>query len=164
MKRYVIATYVENKYGVVARISGMVMRKGYNIVSFTGMQTHDPEYSRITLSLVGDEYARDQLVNQLKKLHNVKRVKLISEEDSMERELLLIKVINSPETRRKVREASQLHQAEILDETDTGLCIQATGESDKLDAFIDEMRPLGIVEMCRTGVVALEKSCNILDK
>ena len=90
--RYVIAVYVENKYGVVSRISGLFMRKGFNIDTFTGGETDNPDFSRITIALDGDEYVRDQIINQLKKLHNVKQVKLLPP-SSVEREIMLIKVM-----------------------------------------------------------------------
>ena len=92
MKRYVIAVYVENKYGVLARVSGLFMRRGFNIDSLTVGETDDPRFSRITITLNGDEYVRDQLVNQLKKLHNIKQVKVLEPGTSFERELMLIKV------------------------------------------------------------------------
>lgn len=85
MKRYVIAVYVENKYGVVARVSGLFMRRGFNIDSFTGQETDDPRYSRLTITLRGSDFTRDQLINQLKKLHNVKQVKLLEDGAAVER-------------------------------------------------------------------------------
>ena len=99
--RSVIAVYVENKYGVLARVSGMFMRRGFNIDSLTVGETDDPNFSRITVTLNGDDYAREQLVHQLYKLHNVKRVKLLDQE-AVERELMLIKVKNTPENRSEV--------------------------------------------------------------
>ena len=90
----VIAVYVENKYGVLTRVAGLFMRRGFNIDSLTVGETEDPKYSRITITLNGDEYVREQLINQLKKLYNVKKVKLLSDESSVERELMIMKVIN----------------------------------------------------------------------
>ena len=85
MQRYVISVYVENKYGVVARVSGLFMRRGFNITSFTGQETDDPRFSRLTITLDGDDYTREQLINQLKKLHNVKAVKLLEDGTAVER-------------------------------------------------------------------------------
>ena len=82
MDRFVIAMYVENKYGVLTRVCGLFMRKGFNIDSLTVGETDDPNYSRITITLHGDEYARVQLVNQLRKLHNIKKVKVLTPESS----------------------------------------------------------------------------------
>lgn len=164
MKRYVIAVYVENKYGVVARVSGLFMRRGFNIDSFTGQETDDPRYSRLTITLRGDDFTRDQLINQLKKLHNVKQVKLLENGASVERELMIIKVRNTPETRSEVMAAAEVYRAKIIDYTTNYMCIEVTGEPSKINAFSDVMKPLGIIEMCRTGVVALERGSSIMEK
>ena len=102
MKRFVIAALVENKYGVLTRVSGLFMRKGFNIDSLTVGETEDSAFSRITITLRGDEYDKDQLINQLRKLHNVKYVKHIDEKNSVERELILIKVKNSTQNRSEI--------------------------------------------------------------
>lgn len=162
--RSVIAVYVENKYGVLARVSGMFMRRGFNIDSLTVGETDDPNFSRITVTLNGDDYAREQLVNQLYKLHNVKRVKLLDPEKAVERELMLIKVKNTPENRSEVIAATEIYRAKIIDYTTDSMCVEVTGEPSKVKAFIEVMKPLGIVEMCRTGVVSLERGSNILEK
>ena len=162
--RSVIAVYVENKYGVLARVSGMFMRRGFNIDSLTVGETDDPAYSRITITLNGDDYAREQLVNQLYKIHNVKSVKLLDSENSVERELMLIKVKNTPENRSEVIAATEIYRAKIIDYNTDSMCVEVTGEPLKIKAFIDVMKPLGIVEMCRTGVVSLERGNNSLEK
>ena len=161
--RSVIAVYVENKYGVLARVSGMFMRRGFNIDSLTVGETDDPNFSRITVTLNGDDYAREQLVHQLYKLHNVKRVKLLDQE-AVERELMLIKVKNTPENRSEVIAATEIYRAKIIDYTTDSMCVEVTGEPSKIKAFIEVMKPLGIVEMCRTGVVSLERGNSILEK
>ena len=162
--RSVIAVYVENKYGVLARVSGMFMRRGFNIDSLTVGETDDPNFSRITVTLNGDDYAREQLVNQLYKLHNVKRVKLLDSDNAVERELMLIKVKNTPENRSEVIAATEIYRAKIIDYTTDSMCVEVTGEPSKIKAFIEVMKPLGIIEMCRTGVVSLERGSNILEK
>ncbi|MDD4688925.1 MAG: acetolactate synthase small subunit [Eubacteriales bacterium] len=164
MKRFVIAVYVENKYGVLTRVAGMFMRKGFNIDSLTVGETDNPEYSRITITLNGDDYAGEQLINQLKKLHNVKKVKCLENDNTVERELMLIKVSNSSETRSEIMDAADIYRAKVIDYTTETICIEITGEPAKINAFIDVMKPLGIVEICRTGVVALERGGNILGK
>ena len=162
MKRFVIAVYVENKFGVLARVSGLFMRRGFNIDSLTVGETDDPEYSRITITLSGDDYACEQVINQLKKLVNVKKVKLLDAGGTVERELMLIKVNNTPENRSEVMAATEIYRAKIVDYTTDIFCVEVTGEPAKIDAFIDVMKPLGIQEMCRTGVVALERGANIM--
>lgn len=161
--RSVIAVYVENKYGVLSRVSGLFMRKGFNIDSLTVGETEDPDYSRITITLNGDDYAREQLINQLKKLYNVKQVKLLETDASVERELLLVKVKNTAENRQEIMAATEIYRAKIIDYTTESMCVEVTGEPSKIKAFIEVMKPLGIVEMCRTGVVALERGSRILN-
>lgn len=162
MKRFVIAIYVENKYGVLTRVTGMFMRKGFNIDALTVGESDDPAYSRITITMRGDDYAREQLLNQLTKLHNVKKVKLLSEDSTVERELLLIKMRSTPETRSEVMAAAEIYRAKIIDYTVDAMCVEVTGDPSKIKAFIEVMKPLGIVEMCRTGIVALERGGSIL--
>lgn len=160
----VIAVYVENKYGVLTRVSGMFMRKGFNIDSLAVGETDDPKFSRMTITLNGDDYAREQLINQLKKLHNVKQVKLLKQDSSVERELMLVKVKNTPENRNEIMAAAEIYRAKIIDYTTDTMCVEVTGEPNKIDAFIKVMKPLGIIEMCRTGVVALERGSSIMEK
>ena len=163
MNRFVIAAYVENKYGVLTRVSGLFMRKGFNIDSLTVGETDDPAYSRITITHRGDDYAKEQLINQLKKLYNVKNVVLLEHDRTVERELMLVKVKNSPENRSEVMAAAQVYRAKIIDYNPKTLCVEVTGEPSKIDAFIEVVKPLGIIEMCRTGVVALERNRSITE-
>lgn len=162
--RSVIAVYVENKYGVLTRVAGLFMRKGFNIDSLTVGETDDPDFSRMTITLNGDDYAREQLINQLKKLHNVKQVKLLEGNGSVERELMLIKVKNTPENRSEIMAATEIYRAKVIDYTTDTMCVEVTGEPSKINAFVEVMKPLGIVEMCRTGVVALQRGGNIMEK
>ena len=160
--RNVIAVYVENKYGVLTRVAGLFMRKGFNIDSLTVGETEDPAYSRMTITLNGDDYAREQLINQLKKLHNVKEVKLLEKEQNVERELLLVKVPNHPETRSEIMAAADVYRGKIIDYSVDAMVIEVTGEPLKIQAFIDVVKPIGIIEMCRTGVVSLERGATVL--
>ncbi len=162
MNRYVLSVYVENKYGVLTRVASLFMRRGFNIDSLTVGETEDPAYSRITITLRGDEYTCEQIIGQLRKLHNVKTVKLLSDGSKVERELMLIKVHNSPETRNDVMAAAEIFRAKIIDYSTEFMCVEVTGEPTKINAFIDVMQPLGIVEMCRTGAVALERGSTVL--
>ena len=126
--RNLIAVYVENKYGVLTRVAGLFMRKGFNIDSLTVGETEDPAYSRMTITLNGDDYAREQLINQLKKLHNVKEVKLLEKEQNVERELLLLKVPNHPETRSEIMAAADVYRGKIIDYSTDAMIIEVTGE------------------------------------
>ena len=161
INRYVIAALVENKYGVLARVSGLFMRRGFNIDSLTVGETDDPEFSRITITLRGDDYVRTQIINQLKKLYNVKYVEELEQSQSVEREMMLVKVANSPENRSEVMAAAEIYRAKIIDYNPRTLCVEVTGEPSKINAFIEVLKPLGIIELCRTGVVALERGATI---
>ena len=160
--RFVISVYVENKFGVLARVSGLFMRRGFNIDTLTVGDTENPKYSRITITLDGDVYICEQVINQLKKLHNVKKVKLLENGSAVERELMILKVINKPENRSEIMAAAEIFRAKIINYTTESMCVEVTGEPSKIKAFIEVMKPLGIVEMCRTGVVALERGSTIL--
>jgi acetolactate synthase-1/3 small subunit len=162
---YVIAAFVENKSGVLMRVTSMFNRRGFNIDTLTVGETESPEYSRITLTFSGDSDDLHQLVTQLQKLYNVKKVEVISGEAGIRRELLLIKVKNSSETRGDLRDAVDVFKAKIVDYSAEAMCLEVTGDSTKIDNFIDNMKPFGIIEMCRTGIVALERgSESILSK
>lgn len=161
MSKFVIAVYVDNKFGVLTRVTSMFTRRGFNIDALTVGETERPEYSRITISLSGDGYAREQLINQMRKLYNVKKVEVL-ENDSIKRELMLIKVKNLQEQRSDVLAAVDVYRAKVIDYTSDEMCIEITGEPSKIDAFVKLMIPFGVIEMCRTGVVALERGNNTL--
>lgn len=156
-KKYVIAVYVENKYGVLTRVTSMFTRRSFNIDTLAVGETEHPEYSRITISMRGDEADKVQIVNQLKKLYNVKKVEVIDDEIGIRRELLLLKVKNNSETRSDVKDCIEAFRAKIVDYSAESLCVEMTGDTSKLNAFIENMRPFGIIEMCRTGIVAIER-------
>ena len=156
MNKFVIAVYVENKFGVLTRVTSMFTRRGFNIDALTVGETESPEYSRITICLSGDGYAREQLINQLRKLHNVKKVDVLRD-DSIKRELMLLKVAYTSATRADILAAVDVYRAKVIDYTTDEMCIEVTGDPTKIDAFIKLMIPFGIIEMCRTGVVALER-------
>ncbi len=165
MNKFIIAVYVDNKFGVLTRVTSMFTRRGFNIDTLTVGETESPEYSRITISMSGDGYARDQMINQLRKLFNVKKVEVLEGDNSINRELALIKVRNTEKNRQDIMTCVDIFRAKIIDYSSSALCIEATGDTSKINALIDILRPLGIIEMCRTGVVALERGdSSILNK
>ncbi len=161
MERFIIAVYVENKTGVLTRVTGMFSRRAFNIDTLTVGETERKEYSRITISMMGDENTREQLVNQLKKLYVVKRVEVLKE-DPIKRELMLLKVKNEAKNRSDIMTAVDVFRASVIDYSPEGMCIEVTGNPSKIDAFVKLMDPFGIIEMCRTGVVALERGAETL--
>ena len=162
MNKFVIAVYVENRFGVLTRVTSMFTRRGFNIDALTVGETESPAYSRITITMSGDGYARDQMINQLRKLFNVKKVELLEPEQSFTRELMLIKVKNSGQTRQDVLAAVDIFRSKIIDYSADALCIEITGDPIKIDAFVEIMKPYGIIELCRTGIVALERGSGSL--
>ena len=159
--QFVIAVYVDNQFGVLTRVTSMFTRRGFNIDALTVGETESSAYSRITISLSGDGYAREQLINQLRKLYNVKKVEVL-EDDCIQRELMLIKVKNTSEHRSDILAAVDVYRAKVIDYTTDGMCIEITGDPTKIDAFVKLMMPFGILEMCRTGIVALERGDSTL--
>jgi acetolactate synthase-1/3 small subunit len=162
VNKFVIAVYVENKFGVLTRVTSMFTRRGFNIDALTVGETECPEYSRITISLSGDGYAKEQFINQLKKLYNVKKVEVLEENEAIKRELSLIKVKNDPKTRGDVLSAVDVYRAKVIDYTLDEMCIEITGDPNKIDAFVKLISNYGIIEMCRTGIVALERGSGTL--
>ena len=154
--QFVIAVYVDNTAGVLTRVTAMFTRRGFNIDALTVGETERPEYSRITIAMKGDVYAKEQLINQLKKLLVVKKVEVLDEEP-IKRELMLIKVFNKAENRSDIMTAVDVFRASVIDYSNDGMCIEVTGSPSKIDAFVKLMQPFGILEMCRTGIVALDR-------
>lgn len=162
MKKFVIGLLVKNRFGVLTRISGMFARRGFNIDSLVVGETENHEFSRMTITMTGDDYARDQIIKQLSKLHDVREIDEMAAEDIVSRELLLIKVRATNETRHEIMDAVNVFRNKIIDYSPTVLCIEMTGETSKLDAFIDLMKPYGIIELCRTGKVSLHRGAKAL--
>ncbi|MBR1529149.1 MAG: acetolactate synthase small subunit [Oscillospiraceae bacterium] len=162
-ERFVIAILVENQPGILTRVASMFNRRGFNIDSLTVSETETHEYSRITISLTGDDGICRQIIKQLKKLYNVKEVKVMDRQKSVFRELALIKLKNVPETRQEILSAVDIFRSKIVDFSPSTLCVEITGETSKIEAFIALVEPLGILEMCRTGVVAIERGCHYLN-
>ena len=154
--RFIVAVYVDNTVGVLTRVTAMFTRRGFNIDALTVGETERPEYSRITISMAGDKYVREQIINQLKKLEVVKKVEVL-DDSPINRELMLIKVKNEAKNRAEIMTAVDVYRASVIDYSAEGMCIEVTGNPSKIDAFVKLMQPFGILEMCRTGIVALDR-------
>ena len=161
MEKFIIAILVSNHAGVLSRVTGMFTRRGFNIESLTVGETESPEFSRITISLHGDKAICSQIVKQLEKMYDVKKVQVLGEETVI-RELLLIKVRNVPEERQDIMSVVDIFRAKIADYSPDALSIEIRGDSNKINAFIELVKPYGILEMCRTGLVALERGSGCL--
>ena len=160
-EKFIIAVYVDNKAGVLTRVTAMFTRRGFNIDALTVGETENPACSRITIAMKGDMYAKEQLISQLKKMLVVKKVAVL-EEEPIKRELMLIKVSNKPEFRSDIMTAVDVFRASVIDYSTEGMCIEVTGSPSKIDAFVKLMQPFGILEMCRTGIVALDRGTKTL--
>lgn len=157
MAKYVFGILVSNKFGVLTRVTSMFTRRGFNIDTLTVGETQSPDLSRITVCMKGDEYSKTQIIKQLDKMHDVKQVKVMERDETVTRELLLIKLKNDSATRQDVLAAVDVFRSKIIDYSPDALCIEITGETSKINAFIELVKPFGILEMCRTGLVALER-------
>ena len=156
MERYTIAILVNNQSGVLNRVTSMFRRRQFNIACLTVSETESPNYSRITILFEGEESKKNQLINQFYKLPDVISIKELHAKDSVSRELLLIKVANSPETREEIRSAAEAFEAKTVDYTRESIVMQVTGDRKRIDDFINIMRDFTIMEICRTGLVALQ--------
>ena len=148
---------VQNKFGVLNKVTSMFRRRRFNIDALTVSETESPDYSRITVIFDGDAASKKQLVEQLYKIPEVCSIKELDTENAVSSELLLIKMENSPETREEIRSAADAFDAKIVDYTKEAMMIQVTGDSRRINDFINLMRDYKILEICRTGIVSLER-------
>ena len=154
-KRRVISLLVDNQSGVLARVSNLFCRRGFNIDSLTVSATNDPAVSRITVTITSDEKALQQLVLQTERLEVTRQV--LDSEKSLERELLLLKVESDVHNRTELREIACIYKAKIIDLSPDSMVFELIGRPDKLDAFLKMFEGYNILEQCRTGVTALER-------
>ena len=164
MGRYTVAILVRNKFGTLNRVTSMFRRRQFNITALTVSETEEPDFSRITVLFDGEEGKKQQLVDQLYKLPDVCSIRELQDRDSVSRELLLIKIENHPSIRSDVLAAVEAYDARTVDYTRESMVIQLTGESGRIDAFIDLMRDYKILEICRTGVVSLERGSSTISE
>ena len=155
--KHVISVLVENKCGVLARIAGMFSGRGFNIDTLNVGPTVDPKRSRITTTLNGDDKALDQCVKQLDKLIDVIDIKTFVGTEVVGRELVLLKVTVNSDNRAEVTQICDIFRSKIIDVSTESMIIEVTGNENKVEAFLELIEPLGIIEMARTGMVALSR-------
>ncbi|MDE6967059.1 MAG: acetolactate synthase small subunit [Clostridia bacterium] len=160
-KLHYISMLVSNNAGVLTRISGLISRRGYNIESLSVCKTEDENLSRMTISLYGDEKQITALKNQLIKQIEVNGVTELAE-DSVLRELLLIKLEITPEKRSEIIEISSIFKAKTIDLSQNAMVLELTGNPRKIDAFIEVLRPYDIIELARSGTSALHRGQTII--
>ena len=150
--RRVISLLVDNSNGVLARISSLFCRRGFNIDSLTVSATNDPSVSRITVTLRGTEQALNQLILQTERLEVTRQIFELDPDKSLQRELLLLKVECDSQNRAELREISSIYKAKIIDLSPDSMIFELTGKPDKIDAFLTMFKGYNILELCRTGV------------
>jgi acetolactate synthase-1/3 small subunit len=155
--KHTISVQVENKFGVLARISGLFSARGYNIDSLAVGKTEDPDISRMTIVVCGDEAVLEQVTKQLNKLPEVIKVKDFLSCDIIKRDLILAKVTADKKVRPEIIEIASIFRAKIVDVAKESVTIEVTGDENKVVAFMDLMRPYNIKEVVRTGVIAIER-------
>lgn len=155
MKKHTLSVTVENKPGVLTRVATLFRRRGYNIDSLTVGTTENPTISRMTIVVEGDDAVIEQVTKQLYKLVDVIKIIDVTEEKAVERELVLIKVKADNTARAEIVQIVDIFRARIVDIGRSSLIIEATGDSTKIDAIEDSLRPFGIMELVRTGKVAM---------
>src|SRR6185295_13678096 len=153
--RHVISAVVQNVPGVLAHISGMLASRGYNIDSLAVGETEDAQLSRMTFVVMGDDRVLEQVRRQLEKIVTVVKVDDISSQDFVERDLMLIRVRAAGSKRRDICELCDIFRARIVDVAKDQVIVEISGPEKKIIAFIDMMRPFGILELTRTGRIAM---------
>src|SRR2546421_1348487 len=156
-RKHVLSILVENKPGVLTRISGLFARRGFNIDTLTVGPTDDDSISRMTLTLDGAVHPIDQVTKQLHKLINVLKIRDLEPEETLARELALFKVSADGVSRAEVMQICEIFRAKIVDVTKRSVVIEVTGTYDKVEAFERLVRPFGLIEMARTGEIAISR-------
>ena len=156
-RKHTLSILVENKPGVLTRIAGLFARRGFNIDTLTVGPTDDDGISRITLTLDGALHPIDQVTKQLHKLVNVLKIRDLEPEDTVSRELALFKVAADSDTRREILEFTEIFRGKVVDVSKRSVTIEITGPDEKIAAFERNIRPFGLIEMVRTGEVAVSR-------
>jgi len=162
VKQHIVAVLVENRAGTLSRVSGLFSRRGFNIDSLTVGETEDPSISRMTIAVSGDERVLEQIIKQLSKLVDVISVRELEASSCLRREIILVKISADEKNRPAVLEIAGIFRARIVDVSPSTITVEATGNLEKLNGLLLLLRPYGILELARTGLVALERGTNVL--
>src|SRR5438270_3402336 len=156
-RKHILSILVENKPGVLTRISGLFARRGFNIDTLAVGPTDDESISRITLTLDGAVHPIDQVTKQLHKLVNVLKIRDLEPSETLARELAMFKIATDGSTRTEVMQICEIFRAKIVDVTKRSVVVEVTGTCDKIEAFERLVRPFGLIEMARTGEIAISR-------
>ena len=157
MEKFVLSALVEDKSGVLSRVSGLFSRRGFNIASLTVCETHNPEQSRMTIVVAGDEYVLEQIEKQLRKMVDVRDVKTLKEGSSVCRELMMVKIRANVEERQAILAIADIFRAKVVDVGMDSMIIELTGNLSKLEAFLRLVSDYDIQELARTGITGLSR-------
>lgn len=157
MNKKVLSVLVDNTSGVLNRVAGLFSRRGYNIDSLTVGETENPKYSRMTIVVTGDDDILEQIVKQITKLEDVRRVDVLEPSDSVTRELILVKIKAELAQRQQVISITEIFRANIVDVARDSLMIEITGSQSKLKAFLSLVEDYEILELVRTGITGLAR-------
>lgn len=163
MTKYTLSVLVENHSGVLSKVTGLFSRRGFNIDSLAVGETNDPSKSRITIVVNGDEHTVDQVSKQLNKLIDVRAVKVLNSTDSVSRELVMIKVKAEKERRAEIVQLVDIFRAKIIDVSMETLTVEITGQTEKVEAFTEMIKEFGVLELARTGLIALERGTEVVN-
>lgn len=160
MKRQILSILVENTAGVTSRISGLFSRRRYNIDSFSSGVTADPRFTRITIVTSGDELVLEQIEKQLAKLEDVLDIKKLEPDNSVTRELIMVKIRAKDTDRQAILNVTEIFHGKVVDVTHDSMIIELTGKQAKLDSFLDLLQGYEILELARTGLTGLTRGCD----
>ncbi|GHT49878.1 acetolactate synthase small subunit [Spirochaetia bacterium] len=163
MKKHVLSVLVENRAGTLSRVSGLFSRRGFNIDSLTVGETENHAISRMTIAVSGDDSVLEQIVKQLGKLVDVIAIRNLEDTAFVKREIMLAKVKANESNRASVVQMASIFRARVIDISPNTITFEATGSVEKLEGMLQLLRPYGILELARTGLVALQRGCTYLD-
>jgi acetolactate synthase-1/3 small subunit len=155
--QHTISILVVNRFGVLSRISGLFSGRGFNIESLNVAETNDPEISRMTIVTIGDDSKVEQITKQLNKLVDVIKVIDLTEENFVDRELILVKMNAEPRVREEILRIVEIFRSKVVDVSASTYTIEITGDQSKIKGFLDLLRPLGIKEVVRSGRIAVSR-------
>jgi acetolactate synthase I/III small subunit len=153
--KHTLSILVENKPGVLTRVAGLFARRGFNIESLAVGLSEDTRFSRITIVIDGDEHPVDQVTKQLHKLVNVLKIRDLDPDNAVSAELLLVKVAGDGDKRSEALQIAEIFKAKIIDVDRRALTLRVVGTNDKVEALLELLQPLGVLEVVRTGTIAI---------
>ena len=153
--KFTVGIVVSNRFGVLNRVAALYAKRGYNIDSLTVGETENPDYSRMTIVSTGDEYMKNQVLRQLEKLHDVKMIVLLNKDDCVSMEQMLIKLEVRGSSKAAISDLINDYGGKVMDFGGDFITAEITGSSEKIERFVDAARKIGILELCRSGLISM---------